>query len=132
MSLSTGRVFNRLRGTALSMPDNVINQVHRMTRRQKVHPGLLFGDHNMNPTYKEEDEELSDEEEDEGYLPERQDDDESQIDVNDDSSTGDGLDDDGPTEVDYNELMDDNGKKHRTRVIWMDIILHQTWITPKT
>ena len=65
----------------------------------------------MNPTYEEQGEELSDDEEDEDYLPERQDDDESQIDVNEDGSTGDDLNDEGPTEVDYNELMDDNGKE---------------------
>ena len=65
----------------------------------------------MNPTYEEEDEELSNDEEDEDYIPERQDDDESQIDVNEDGSTVDDLDDEGPTEVDYNESMDDNGKE---------------------
>ena len=111
MSLSTGRVLNWLHGTALPMPDDVIDRVHRMAQRQKVNPGLLFGDRNMNPTYEEEDEEVSDDEEDEDYLPERQDDDESQIDVNKDSSTGDDLDDEGPTEVDYNESMDVKGEE---------------------
>ena len=32
MSLSTGQVLNRLRGTDLPMPDNVIDRVHRMAR----------------------------------------------------------------------------------------------------
>ena len=30
MSLSTGRVLNRVRGTALPMPDDVIDRVHWM------------------------------------------------------------------------------------------------------
>ena len=79
-----------------------------MARQQKADPGLLFGDHNMNPIYKEEDEELSNDEEDEDYLPERQTDEESQIDADEDGSTGDNLDDEGPTEVDFDDLMDDN------------------------
>ena len=32
LSLSTGRVLNRLRATALPMPDNVVDQVYRMAR----------------------------------------------------------------------------------------------------
>ena len=43
LSLSTGRVLNRLRATALPMPDNVVDQVHRMARQQRVNPGLMFG-----------------------------------------------------------------------------------------
>ena len=111
MSLSTGRVLNRIRRTALPMPDDVIDRVHRMARCQKVHPGLLFGDRNMNPTYEEEDEELSDDEEDEAYIPDGQDDDESQNDINQNSSTGDVFDNERPTEEDYNESMDDNDEE---------------------
>ena len=48
MSLSTGRVLNRLRATPLPMPDEVVDRVHRMARQQKADPGLLFGDRNMN------------------------------------------------------------------------------------
>ena len=109
MSLSTGRVWNRLCGTALPMPDDVVDRVHQMAQRQEAHPGLLFGDHNMNPTYEEDDEELSDDEEDEEYIPEEHDD-ESQIDVDEDGSIGDDHDGGGPTEVNYNESMDDNGR----------------------
>ena len=43
LSLSTGRVLNRLRATALPMPDNVVDQVHRMARQQRANPGLIFG-----------------------------------------------------------------------------------------
>ena len=42
LSLSTGRVLNRLRATALPMPDHVVDQVHHMARQQKANPGLLF------------------------------------------------------------------------------------------
>ena len=95
-----------------------------MARQQKADPGLLFGDHNMNPIYEEEDEELSNDEEDEDYLPERQTDEESQIDADEDGSTGDNLDDEGPTEVNFDDLIDDNMKKHRTRIIQVNIMLH--------
>ena len=115
MSLSTGRVLNRIRGTALPMPDDVIDQVHWMAQCQKVHPGLVCGDRNMNPTYEEEDEEMSDDEEDEDYIPEGQDDDESQDEsqneINQNSSTGDFFDNEGPTEEDHNESMDDNDEE---------------------
>ena len=113
LSLSTGRVLNRLRGIALPMPDDVIDRVHRMARQQKADPGLIFGDCNMNPIYEEEDEELSVDEEDEDYLPERQTDEESLIDadedgnIHEDGSTGDNIDDEGPTEVEYEDLMDE-------------------------
>ena len=108
MSLSTGWVLNRICGTALPMPDDVIDRVHRMARRQKAHPGLLFGDRNMNTTYENEDEEMSDDEGDEDYIPEEQDDDESQNEINQNSSAGDVSDNEGPTEEDYNESMDNN------------------------
>ena len=93
MSLSTGRVLNRLRGTALPMPDNVIDRVHRMARQQKADPGLLFGDRNMTPIY----DELSDNEEDEDYLPESQTDEESRIDDEEVGLNGDDLDGEGST-----------------------------------
>lgn len=43
-SLSTGRVITRNRATRLPMPAEVIDQVHRISRRQKANPGLLFAD----------------------------------------------------------------------------------------
>ena len=46
LSLSTGGVINRLHATALPMPDDVIDRVHRMARQQKANPGLVFGDRN--------------------------------------------------------------------------------------
>ena len=106
MSLSTGRVLNRLRGTPLPMPDDVIERIHRMAQQQKADPGLLFGDRNMNPI----DEEVSDDEEDEDYLPERVSDEESQIDGDEDSSAGDTYGDEGPAEEDDDDLMDVGGE----------------------
>ena len=85
MSLSTGRVLNRLRGTPLPMPDDVIEPIHWMARQQNADPGLIFGDRNMNPI----DEEVSDDDDDEDYLAERVSDEESQIDDDEDISTGD-------------------------------------------
>ena len=100
MSLSTGRVLNRLRGTPLPMPDDVIDRVHRMARQQKADPGLLFGDRNMNPIY----EELSDDEEDEDYLPRGESDAESHSDVDEDISVGDNRDNEGSTEENDDDL----------------------------
>ena len=106
MSLSTGRVLNQLRGTALPMPDDVIDWVHRMARQQKADPDLLFGDRHMTPVY----DEMSNDEKDEDYLPESQTDEESRIDDDEDGSNGDNLNDEGPTEGDSDELLnDDNG-----------------------
>ena len=48
-SMLTGRVLNRLHATALPMPDNVIDKVHRIVRQQKNNPGLIFADRNLNP-----------------------------------------------------------------------------------
>ena len=104
MSLSTGRVLNRLRGTALPMPDDVIDRVHRMAHQQKADPGLLFGDRNMTPIY----DEPSDEEEDEDYLPASQSDEESHIDDEEDDVHGADLDSEGPTGGDGDEPLNDN------------------------
>ena len=45
LSVMTGRVLNRLHATALPMPDDVIDKLHRMARQQKSNPGLVFADH---------------------------------------------------------------------------------------
>ena len=49
LSVSTGRVLNRLHATALPMPDDIIDKIHRMARQQKNNPGLIFADRNLNP-----------------------------------------------------------------------------------
>ena len=79
LSLTTGRVLNRLRATALPMPDNVVDQVHRMARRQRANPGLLFGSPSHMGTANGDDmNDPSDAEEDEDYMPEEQEEDESE------------------------------------------------------
>ena len=73
LSLSTGRVLNRLQATALPMPDNVVDQVHRMARQQRANPGLMFGSRSHAGTANDDDEnDESDNEEDEDYMPEEQ------------------------------------------------------------
>ena len=47
LSVTTGRVLNRLHATTLPMPDDVIDKVHRMARQQKNNPGLIFADRNL-------------------------------------------------------------------------------------
>ena len=48
-SLSTGRVINRMHATKLPMPDDVIERMHALARRQKANPGLVFLDRNQVP-----------------------------------------------------------------------------------
>ena len=79
LSLSTGRVLNRLRATALPMPDNVVDQVHRMARKQRANPGLMFGSRSHVGTANGDDmNDLSDDEEDDDYMPGEQEGDESE------------------------------------------------------
>ena len=40
MSISTGRVLNRLHATPLPLPDDVVDQIHRLAREQRGNPGL--------------------------------------------------------------------------------------------
>ena len=47
LSISTGRVLNRLRATPLQMPDDVVDRIHHMARQQRGNPGLVFGDPRM-------------------------------------------------------------------------------------
>ncbi len=49
LSLATGKILNRDVATRLPMPREVIDQVHRMARRQKVNRGLVFGTRTNEP-----------------------------------------------------------------------------------
>ena len=96
MSLSTGRVLKRNHATQLPMPHEVIDAVHRMARRQKANPGLVFADQNnvLDDSDGDSDDEWSqpsgDDEIDHGYyLPPDDDDTEST-----DNDPGDLVDDD--------------------------------------
>ena len=72
MSISTGRVLNRLHATPLPMPDDVVDRIHRMARRQRGNPGMLFGDRRMN--HMDKSVRSSDSENDGDYMPDEQDD----------------------------------------------------------
>ena len=67
LSLSTRRVLNRLRATALPMPDNVVDQVHRMARQQRANPGLMFGIRTTGGVDYEDVDDSSDNDEDNEY-----------------------------------------------------------------
>ena len=55
------------------MPDNVVDQVHRMARQQRVNPGLMFGSRSHAGTANDDNEnDESDNKEDEDYMPEEQ------------------------------------------------------------
>ena len=64
LSITTGRVLNRLHATALPMPNDMIDKLHRMAQQQKNNPGLVFADRNLNPDEYDDDE---DDEDDETY-----------------------------------------------------------------
>ena len=68
LSLSTGLVLNRLRATALPMPDNVVDQVHRMARQQRANRGLMFGIRSTGGVDYEDVDDSSDDDEDDEYA----------------------------------------------------------------
>ena len=94
LSLHTGRVINRRQRawTRLPMPQEVINQVHRLARRNNAPPGLTFQDrHNVvtPEDYNDVD--------DETYVP----------DINDETSE----DQNPDTESDQEELSDEQAEE---------------------
>ena len=105
LSVSTGRVLNRLHATALPMPEDIIDKVHRMARQQKNNPGLIFADRNLNPDEDDED----DDDDDETYHDDN--DDDSNGDDNDDDSNGDG--DEPHHHNDNNNDNDDESDHYR-------------------
>ena len=72
LSVTTGRVLNRLHATALPMPDDVIDKLHRMARQQKSNPGLIFADRTLNP------DEDDDDDDNETYQDNNNDDDDNE------------------------------------------------------
>ena len=68
LSLSTGRVLNRLRAMALPMPDNVVDQVHQMAWQQRANPGLMFGIRSTGGVDYEDVDDSSDDDEDDEYV----------------------------------------------------------------
>ena len=97
LSLSTGRVLNQLRATAPPMPDNVVDQVHRMAQQQRANPGLIFESRSQVGTAHGDDmDDVSDDEEDEDYTPGEQEGDDSE-DVHEE-------DESGPHDHDYEDV----------------------------
>ena len=98
LSISLGRVLNRLHATALPMPDDIIERIHRMARQQKNNPGLIFADRNLHP--------------DEGdYADDDDDDDKTYHDDDDDNPDDD--DDDDDDDDNPNDENDENEEPYR-------------------
>ena len=96
LSITTGRVLNQLHATALPMPDDMIDKLHRMARQQKSNPGLIFADCNLNP------EEYDDDDDDDTYHDNSEGEDEDDSSHNDEEDSN--VDDDemvapGPPEA---------------------------------
>jgi hypothetical protein len=102
-SLSTGRVINRGNATPLPMPDDVIDRVHVLARRQKANPGLVFSDRNQAV----DDEDDDGDDDDNNYDPDDEDEgghgDDDYDDEYDDEDDGDDDDDYDPAEHDSND-----------------------------
>ena len=110
LSLSTGRVLNRLQAMALPMPDNVVDQVHRMAQQQKANPGLLFRNRGMGTGNDEDMDNSSDDDEDDEYATEDEDD-EYATEDEDTYGRQDAEDEDGPHDDNY-EDMGSTGNEH--------------------
>jgi hypothetical protein len=112
-SLSTGRIVNRTHATPLPMPEDVIDRVHAIARRQKSNPGLIFADRNQVVDPLNDD---GDDEDDSSYQPNdsEDDDDLDEEDSDDDSSyhpdddDDDDDDDDGDNYIDGNQEADED------------------------
>ena len=72
LSLTTGRIISRNYATKVPMPDLVVDQIHRMARRQKMKKGILFTNRNNEPFHHEaepfDDEESPHDEDDGDYY----------------------------------------------------------------
>ena len=120
MSITTGRVLNRQHATALPMPDEVIDKIHRMARQQKANPGLVFADRNLNP------DDYDDDKDDETYhdadISDDEDDDDDDADHHNDNNNGDENDEDDDTYHDDNivdnededGISDDGGRQQQS------------------
>ena len=108
LSISTGRVLNRLHATALPMPDDIIEKIRRMARQQKSHPVLIFANRNLHPDEGEYADD--DDDDDESYRPDDDDDnpdDDSDDDDDDDNPNDDNVDKDEPYHHNNNHVDDD-------------------------
>ena len=103
LSLSTGWVLNRLRATVLPMPDNVMDQVHRMAWQQEANPGLLFRNRCMGTVNDEDMDNSCDDDKDDEYAPEDED---VEYAPEDEDAEGrqDAEDEDGPHDYNYEDM----------------------------
>jgi hypothetical protein len=82
-SLTTGRVVNRTHATKLPMPNEGIDRVHQLARRQKMNPGLVFTNRNGQIRLDDYDpDDDDDHDEDDGSYHPPPDDDDEDDDVN--------------------------------------------------
>ena len=112
LSISTGRVLNRLHATALPMPDDIIENIHRMARQQENNPGLIFADRNL---HLDEGEYADDDDDDETYQDDDDDspDDDSDDDDDDDNPNDDIVDNDEPYHHNNSHDDDDDDESYR-------------------
>jgi hypothetical protein len=94
MSLTTGRILNRTHATKLPMPNEVIDRVHQLARRQKMNPGLVFTDRNGETRLDDYDPDDDEDQDDGSYHPshdgdEEDDDVEHYVDANDEATDAD-------------------------------------------
>ena len=95
-SLSTRRILTQNRATTLPMPDDVIEQVHRIARRQKAHAGMVFENRNRVRVEEFYDND-EDSEMDEEYVPDSDDESSAQYDTDDEvDNTDDEVSQDAP------------------------------------
>ena len=105
LSVTTRRVLNPLHTTALPMPDEVIDKLHRMARQQESNRGLVFAERNLNPG------EYDDDDDNEMYHDNNNSDDEDDDDLSYNEEDDNNVDDDeeaalGPAP---NNNVDDDG-----------------------
>ena len=100
LSVTTGRVLNRLHATALPMPDDIIDKVHRMVRQQRNNPGLIFADRNLQ---QDEWDDNDNDEDDETYRDDDDDDDDDPYDDDDPD-----IDDNVPDHHNDNEIEEED------------------------
>ena len=114
LSVTTGRVLDRLHATALPMPDDIIDKIHRMARQQKNNPGLILAGRNLSPDEWDEDD---DDEDDETYCDDDDDDDDDPYndddpDIDDNESNHHNNNNEGEDDHIDNEIEDDDDSDH--------------------
>jgi len=115
-----GRVITHNRATSLPMSDDVIAQVHRIARRQKADPRLIFLDqHQLEDNYDASDRSSNASYDDYSYQSDGSDNDEESIneyasvhDGDDDDNNDDPNDDDDNNDDDPNDAAEFNNVTH--------------------